>query len=171
MLSLSNPAQGKMVKLVCAVVGEVGSAFGLEIDDGEQVWKAKEVIALKLKYTGLAKDLQLFLAKTDAGWLTQLEALDGVNDTRGYKQLRFAGAKLRVVGLASGHLGEVSDEEEAAGKGPVHVLVVVPKDTKRKRSAALNVETEIETDRFRRVLGGMSCEGPLTHGRRLLAIV
>ncbi|KAG2869846.1 hypothetical protein PC114_g27651, partial [Phytophthora cactorum] len=73
-----------------------------------------------------ADKLQLFLAKKGDAWLTQLDALQGVSDTSDYKHLPIPGAKLRAVGLASGQLGEVSDEEGAAGKGPVHVLVVAP---------------------------------------------
>ncbi|KAG2790274.1 hypothetical protein PC111_g24106, partial [Phytophthora cactorum] len=119
-----------MVKLICAIVGE-GSVFPVDIDTSQLVGDLKKAIADELKYTGRADQLQLFLAKKDEGrgpWLTQLEALQGVSDTRGYTHLPVPGAKLRAVGLAGRQvsLGEVSDEDGAAGKGPVHVLVVVP---------------------------------------------
>ncbi|KAL3667224.1 hypothetical protein V7S43_007459 [Phytophthora oleae] len=74
--------------------------------------------------------LHLFLAKKDKGlgeWLTQADVQKGARDTSDYKRLRFPGAKLRAVGLASNELGEVSDEASAAGLGPIHVLVKFPK--------------------------------------------
>ncbi|KAE9305814.1 hypothetical protein PR003_g21396 [Phytophthora rubi] len=89
--------------------------------------------AIKDRSDGLIKDpwpsLQLFLAKKDEGcgpWLTQLDAVQGVSGTSGYRRLLFPDAKLRDVGLARGQLGEVNDNERVAGKGPVHVLVKLP---------------------------------------------
>ncbi|KAI9989438.1 hypothetical protein PInf_019721 [Phytophthora infestans] len=113
------------ITLMCAIVGEVGSVFGVKIDDGEQVWKAKEVIADKLKYTGRPDKRQLYLAKTaDRAWLTQFDALEGVRDTNDCTHLQFVDAKLRSVGLASRKVGVVTEEEAAVGKGHVHVLVL-----------------------------------------------
>ncbi|KAG3114503.1 hypothetical protein PI124_g10420 [Phytophthora idaei] len=55
----------------------------------------------------------------------------------GYKELTslvtIPDAKLRVVGLASDGLGEVSDEGGAAGRGPAHVLVEIPSDIDVKK--------------------------------------
>eukprot|EP00644_Phytophthora_capsici_P013153 jgi/Phyca11/13996/fgenesh1_pg.PHYCAscaffold_5_\ len=56
-----------MVKLSlqCAIVGQIGSSFDVEIDDGEKVSKLKEAIRTKkhLTITCEADQLQLFLAK------------------------------------------------------------------------------------------------------------
>ncbi|KAL3661561.1 Crinkler effector protein 4 [Phytophthora oleae] len=64
-----------MVKLslMCAIVGKAGSVFGVEIDDGEQVWKLKEMIKNKEPDTikGEADRLQLFLAKESDTWLLE----------------------------------------------------------------------------------------------------
>ncbi|KAI9999340.1 hypothetical protein PInf_004179 [Phytophthora infestans] len=120
------PGKMVMITLVCAIVGEVGgSAFGVEIDDGEQVWKAKEVIADKLKYTGRPDRLQLYLAKTAGVWLTENDVTEGVSDTSDLKLLGAARTRLRRVGLSDRDVGGVDEEEEAEGRGPVNVLVVV----------------------------------------------
>ncbi|KAG3080264.1 hypothetical protein PC122_g11865 [Phytophthora cactorum] len=66
-------------------------------------------------------------------WLAQIDALKGVKDTSGYKELTIPDAKVRVVGLASDGLGEVSDEGGAAGRGPAHVLVEIPSDIDVKK--------------------------------------
>ncbi len=58
-----------MVKLVCAVVGEKGSAFPVTIDVSELVGDLKKSIALKQKYDFAANKLQLFLAKKGERWL------------------------------------------------------------------------------------------------------
>ncbi|KAE9201457.1 hypothetical protein PF004_g18713 [Phytophthora fragariae] len=59
-----------MVTLFCAVVGVVGSAFPVDIDDGQSVGHMKDVINEKKKYRFPADELQLFLAKTKrGGWL------------------------------------------------------------------------------------------------------
>ncbi|KAG2960266.1 hypothetical protein PC120_g28004 [Phytophthora cactorum] len=64
-----------MVKLFCAIVGVAGSAFEVDIDDAESVSALKKSIKAEnsddptLKNVA-AKNLQLFLAKTEGGaWL------------------------------------------------------------------------------------------------------
>nr|AAY43404.1 CRN-like CRN10 [Phytophthora infestans] len=54
-----------VVSLQCAIVGQAGSSFDVEIDDGAKVSKLKDAIKAKnaTTITGDAKDLQLFLAK------------------------------------------------------------------------------------------------------------
>ncbi|KAG2787913.1 hypothetical protein PC129_g23976, partial [Phytophthora cactorum] len=64
------------------------------------------------------------------------------------------GAKLRAVGLAGRQvsLGEVSDEDGAAGKGPVHVLVVVPKQVHPQEGLSLvsgSIENALNTKGIR----------------------
>ncbi|KAL3658644.1 hypothetical protein V7S43_016280 [Phytophthora oleae] len=136
------------MKLVCAFIGVAGTTFEMDIDEVASISTLKGAIKEKnrnkLKDVAAA-DLQLFLAKRnqkndtnevegekgddEEKWLTQDEAQEGVRDTSDYTLLPFPGAKLRAVGLGSGDLIEMSREEKAAGKGPVHVLVVVPKQT------------------------------------------
>ncbi|KAG3117011.1 hypothetical protein PI124_g4314 [Phytophthora idaei] len=118
-----------MVKLFCAIVGAAGSAFPVDIDTSQSVGDLKKAIADELKYTGRADQLQLFLAKKDEGrgaWLTEADVKNGVEDTTGLKPLNAARARLRRVGLSDGDVGGVDEEEEAEGRGPVNVLVVVP---------------------------------------------
>ncbi|TDH71829.1 hypothetical protein CCR75_001773 [Bremia lactucae] len=67
------------------------------------------------------------MGKKDEGrgpWVTEAEVLSSVVDTTGLNKLSFSHLKLQNIGLACGQLGQVSAEEEAAGKGPVHVMVV-----------------------------------------------
>ncbi|GMF29765.1 unnamed protein product [Phytophthora lilii] len=158
------------MRLYYAIVGVAVSAFHVLIDDTEPVSALKDAIKTK-KPNDIervdADKLQLFLAKKDKGrgpWVTQLEALNGVSDTRDYNGLRFPDTELRSVGLASDQVGgEVSDEERAAGQGPVHVLVVVSEDKKRKRSAGLDVETaqELKQIDFDEFLEECPVKGPL----------
>ncbi|KAG4035882.1 hypothetical protein PC123_g28550 [Phytophthora cactorum] len=83
-----------------------------------------------------ADELQLYLAKKVKGavveeekgddqkeWLTQLDALEGVSDTSGYKHLQFTDAELRDVGLDSGDLGENTLQmllQQCLLQGPLH---------------------------------------------------
>ncbi|KAG3136348.1 hypothetical protein PC128_g25915 [Phytophthora cactorum] len=124
-----------MVTLFCAVVGVAGSAFPVDIDANKSVGHLKKEIAKDQKYDFAASKLQLFLAKKGGAWLTQLDALEGVSDTSGYKHLQFTDAELRDVGLDSGDLGEVSRAERAAGMGHVHVLVKLPEHVADAASA------------------------------------
>ncbi|GMF17591.1 unnamed protein product [Phytophthora lilii] len=125
-MELNSPAPGKMI-LYCAIVGEAGRAFSVLVDESDSVDDLKDAIKTRMMFKFPADELQLFLAKpTEAVWLTQLDVLQGVRDTNGYKHLQFVDAKFRVVGLASRQLGVVGEEEVAIGKGHVHVLVVVP---------------------------------------------
>ncbi|KAG1707076.1 hypothetical protein DVH05_026272 [Phytophthora capsici] len=60
------PAQGKMVKLYCAIVGAAGSAFSVEVGEDQTVDDLK--LAIKNQKPNDLKDvdrdkLQLFLAK------------------------------------------------------------------------------------------------------------
>ncbi|KAG3230535.1 hypothetical protein PI124_g24367, partial [Phytophthora idaei] len=115
-----------MVKLFCAIVGEAGSAFPVNIDQSETVGDLKKAIKGEKK-NGLkdvdADKLQLFLAKKgDGGWLPS-------NDPD-------------VVAMRSGAVSEmvqnllnvqIDPAEEIADvfvpapqKKELHVLVVVP---------------------------------------------
>ncbi|KAG6958870.1 hypothetical protein JG688_00010335 [Phytophthora aleatoria] len=129
MSSFQNPPpRGEMVTLYCAIVGAAASVFEVEIDDAKRLFLAKE------KWKGEAEEKK---GDDNEKWLAQIDALKGVKDMSGYKELTslvtIPDAKLRVVGLASDGLGEVSDEGGAAGRGPAHVLVEIPSDIDVKK--------------------------------------
>ncbi|KAH7467114.1 Crinkler effector protein BLC01 [Phytophthora ramorum] len=119
-----------MVKLFCAIAGVAGSAFEVRVDESDSVYDLKKVI--KGEKPNDLKDidadkLQLFLAKKEDGaWLTEADVKKGVSDTTGLKLLGAARARIRRVGLSEKDVGGVGEEEEAEGRGPVNVLVVVP---------------------------------------------
>ncbi|KAL7681706.1 putative protein kinase-like domain superfamily [Plasmopara halstedii] len=129
------PARRKLLTLYCAVVGEVGSAFPVDIDASLSVGHLKDAIKNKnlddptLRNVA-PKNLQLFLAKKDKGhgaWVTEEEAMRGVDDTTDLKLLKSARAAIGDVGLSEDEVRiQVSKEEVEDLKGPVHVLVVVP---------------------------------------------
>ena len=59
-----------MISLFCAIVGARGSAFSVQIDDGELVDDLKKAIKANKMYQFPANELQLFLAKGEGGaWL------------------------------------------------------------------------------------------------------
>ncbi|KAG2974764.1 hypothetical protein PC118_g14340 [Phytophthora cactorum] len=59
-----------MVKLFCAIVGDAGSAFPVDIDVGQSVGDLKKAIKEEINYPDPAYKLQLFLAKkADGAWL------------------------------------------------------------------------------------------------------
>ncbi|GMF38224.1 unnamed protein product [Phytophthora lilii] len=67
-----------MVKLFCAIVGAVGSAFSVRVDEDDSVDDLKKAIKAEnaTTITGDAKDLQLFLAKKEDGaWLKSKDLL------------------------------------------------------------------------------------------------
>ncbi|KAE9331781.1 hypothetical protein PR003_g14844, partial [Phytophthora rubi] len=131
-----------MVTLYCAIVGVAGSAFPVDINETLSVGHLKDAIKAKNSTTIAcdAKDLQLFLAKQGDAWLTEADVKKGVEDTTGLKLLDAARARLRRVGLSDQDVGGVDEEEEAEGRGPVNVLVVVPKqENDRSPAMALGV--------------------------------
>ncbi|GMF33267.1 unnamed protein product [Phytophthora lilii] len=121
-----------MVKLFCATVGAVESAFSVRVDKDDSVDDLKDAIKAKnaTTITGDAKDLQLFLAKKDEGrgaWLTENDVKEGVTDTDDLKPLGVAGAPLNLVGLSNKEVQFVPTLEDVESMNtPVHVLVVVP---------------------------------------------
>lgn len=114
-----------MVKLFCAVVGAAGNAFPVDIDASQSVGDLQKAIKVELEYDSAAIKLQLYLAKNGATWLTENE-VNGVSDTSGLTHLDAGRAKLWRVGLSDEDMVEVDEEGEAAGNGPVNVLVVAP---------------------------------------------
>ncbi|KAL4163624.1 hypothetical protein KRP22_012131 [Phytophthora ramorum] len=80
-----------MVTLFCAVVGVAGSAFSVRVDESDSVDDLKDTIKAENEdIKGPARNLQLFLAKTEGGaWLPgddsvplQLDRGGGIDDVR-----------------------------------------------------------------------------------------
>ncbi|OWY92741.1 Crinkler (CRN) [Phytophthora megakarya] len=107
------------LSLQCAIVGQVGSSFGVKIDDGAKVSDLKD--AIKSQSDGIITRpwplLELFLAKTEGGaWLDEAGVAAVALDERGrpmdptlwIKNPKYFGENFRP------------------GEGQVHVLVVVP---------------------------------------------
>ncbi|KAL3662903.1 hypothetical protein V7S43_011851 [Phytophthora oleae] len=116
-----------MVTLFCAIVGEQGSAFSVDIDTNKSVDHLKKAIKAEKMYQFPADKLQLFLAKTDGAWLTEKDVKKGVKDTDGLTPLDVVGAPLNLVDLSEEDVRfRLTKDDVKAGKVPVHVLVVVP---------------------------------------------
>lgn len=110
-----------MLKLFCAVVGEEGSEFPVDIESTQSVGDLKKAIK-KEKSNRIkcdADELQLFLAKKDDGWLNRngaeavtLDALptnfDKMDPLLWIKNAKYFGEKFEP------------------NEGEIHVLVVVP---------------------------------------------
>ncbi|KAK1943129.1 hypothetical protein P3T76_005766 [Phytophthora citrophthora] len=117
-----------------------------ESNQNQNKLKGIDVINLKLF---LAKRKQKKVEAKENGekkWLTEKEVQNGVHDTSGYTLLSFPGAELRDVGLANEDVGEVSEEDNAAGLGHIQVMVQVPRQTsagKRTRGQEWFVDDRI----------------------------
>ncbi|KAG2771077.1 hypothetical protein PC112_g25396 [Phytophthora cactorum] len=113
-----------MVKLFCAIVGVVGSAFEVDIDEGQKVGDLKK--AIKDQSDGLITDpwpkLQLFLAKKHGAWLDGAGAAAVTLDEDG--PLRGFGDQMDPTLWVKN--AKYFGENFQPGEGQIHVLVVVP---------------------------------------------
>ncbi|OWZ13447.1 Crinkler (CRN) [Phytophthora megakarya] len=132
-----------MVKLFCAIVGEVGSTFSVRVDENDSVDELKSAIQKKKKRNVLKDvdpgELQLFLAKTEGGaWLPSNE-LASVQGEKGFERVPVTDAKWTIKDREKGfERVPVTDATWAIKdvltdmKMPIprsrqiHVLVVVP---------------------------------------------
>nr|KAH7501180.1 Crinkler effector protein BLC01 [Phytophthora ramorum] len=113
-----------MVKLFCAIVGVAGSAFSVRVDESDSVDDLKKAIKGEnpATITCDAKDLQVFLAKTEGGaWLDGAGAAAVALDERGYPQ----GCVQMDPTLWIKNPKHFGDNFQP-GEGQIHVLVVVP---------------------------------------------
>ncbi|KAL3657991.1 hypothetical protein V7S43_017040 [Phytophthora oleae] len=113
------------MKLFCAIVGDSGSVFEVDIDEGASVYALKKVITNDHPITihGKAKDVQLFLAKKDkdkGAWLTK-EEVAPLRDESVSQSFRLINTTLLLN--SSLNFGEGFQP----GEGQVQVLVFVPK--------------------------------------------
>ncbi|OWY93853.1 Crinkler (CRN) [Phytophthora megakarya] len=115
------------MELSCALVGRQGSVFSVTIDSNETVATLKK--AIKNENENVLKgidplELDLFLAKTNGGWLMEKDVQKGVKDTDGLKPLTFMGAPLNLADLSEEDVRiHLTKDDVEAGKIPVHVLV------------------------------------------------
>jgi Crinkler effector protein N-terminal domain len=135
-----------MVKLFCALVGEKGSAFSINIDANECVDELKDAIKQKQMYDFASSKLQLFLGKeSKVTWLdsssVDVKALKQGKKTPLIKALTHKGNEL----LGEFGLEEVLEDMPEPKTKEIHVLVVVPEvdkeqwdDGKRKRQRIEN---------------------------------
>uniref|UniRef100_A0AAV1T256 Crinkler effector protein N-terminal domain-containing protein n=1 Tax=Peronospora matthiolae TaxID=2874970 RepID=A0AAV1T256_9STRA len=130
------------VTLVCGIVGVRESVFSVGIDTTDWVDQLKDAIkaAKPAMIQSDARDLQLFLARRDGvndAWMKREEVQQGVLDTKGLRQLKFAAVPLSFNGLSE---RDVQTETTEAGQNsPVHVLVVLPPTLTKRQSVPLNV--------------------------------
>ncbi|KAL8007164.1 hypothetical protein Plhal703r1_c04g0021771 [Plasmopara halstedii] len=132
-----------MVTLFCAVVGENGNAFPVDIDTSQSVGDLKEAIKEEQKFDFAASKLELYLAKKGESWLTEIEVKD-ISDISDLKHLSAARARLHHIGLSDDQVVEEVDEIEVdAGNGSVNVLAIIPIGMKyalaANRRAALSI--------------------------------
>jgi Crinkler effector protein N-terminal domain len=138
-----------MVTLVCALVGEKGRAFAVDVDENKLVDALKDAIAGKQKYEFAADILQLFRGKkSDGTWLDRDGAEAATLDGNGYPEGFLHMDPLLWIKNPK-NFGENFEPNE----GEIHVLVVVPEadqkqwDEQRTRKKARPV-TNIEVGRM-----------------------
>jgi DNA replication protein DnaC len=131
-----------MVTLVCAVVGQKGSEFSVQIEENKLVDDLKKAIKKENERTITcdARELQLFLAKKDNKWLSSSAvdalALDGDGYPEGFTRMNPLSLIKNPI-----NFGERFEFKEF----DIHVLVVVPEvdqgqlyDGNRKRQRIEN---------------------------------
>eukprot|EP00644_Phytophthora_capsici_P006304 jgi/Phyca11/70333/gw1.32.357.1 len=122
-----------MLSLQCAIVGQTGSSFDVEIDDAEKVTKLKEAIQPKNRQTIKcdAKDLQLYLAKKGNAWLPDDDpAAQDLNEGKVHTEIEalINGNKMKEAWTIADVLvdNKMTGEGLAPKSSQIHVLVVVP---------------------------------------------
>ena len=112
-----------MVTLVCAVVGQKGSVFAVEIDENKLVDALKDAIAVKEMYEFPSSKLQLHLGKIKENTWLDSRAVEALTlDGDGYPK-DFMPMDPSFWIKNSNYFGENFEPN----KGEIHVLVVVPK--------------------------------------------
>ncbi|KAH7467148.1 Crinkler effector protein 1 [Phytophthora ramorum] len=127
-----------MMKLVCAIVGVAGSAFSVRVDESDSVGDLKKAIKGEKPATITcdAKDLQVFLAKTEGGaWLDGAGAAAVALDERGHPQ----GCVQMDPTLWIKNPKHFGDNFQP-GEGQVHVLVVVPEGAGSQAGVTASIE-------------------------------
>ncbi|KAE8998549.1 hypothetical protein PR001_g19296 [Phytophthora rubi] len=125
------------LSLQCAIVGEAGDSFEVEIDDAKKVSALKEAIKTMKLYQFPANELKLFLAKTaDGKWL--LEESEAAQKLAGGESVSEV---LKMIAenkmLPSWKIEDTLDKFKMTGElapsfNQVHVLVVAPVETESR---------------------------------------
>eukprot|EP00644_Phytophthora_capsici_P019405 jgi/Phyca11/577802/estExt2_Genewise1.C_PHYCAscaffold_4740001 len=128
------------LSLQCAIVGQIGSSFDVEIDDGKKVNKLKEMIQVKNRETIKcdAEDLRLFLAKKGNAWLPDDDpAAQDLEEGKVHTAIQalIDGEKMKEARTIADVLDDnnMTGEERAPKSRQIHVLVVVPQQWTVKR--------------------------------------
>jgi Crinkler effector protein N-terminal domain len=118
----SEKSTANMVMLVCALVGQKGSAFAIEVDENKSVDALKDAIAVKQKYEFAASKLQLFLGKqSDGTWLDSNNTDALTTDASGHPEGFMHMDQLLFIKNPR-NFGERFEFNE----GEIHLLVVAP---------------------------------------------
>ncbi|GMF33009.1 unnamed protein product [Phytophthora lilii] len=144
------------ISLQCAVVGDAGSSFDVEIDDGAKVDKLKKAIweEIKEKFihdvksrSVVASDLQLYLAKKGDWWLPSNE-LAALQEEEAETPVGFEKVPLTD---ATWSIHDVLEEMKMPNPGTrqIHVLVEAPKG-ELKSKIFNDVLTRIQEENARR---------------------
>jgi Crinkler effector protein N-terminal domain len=116
-----------MVKLYCALVGEKGSAFGVDIDANESVGDLKDAMKRKQMYGFASSKLQLFLGKKRKDtWLDS--SSDDVKNLKKGEKTPLIEALTHEDNELQGEFGldEVLEGMQVPTTKEIHILVVVP---------------------------------------------
>ncbi|KAG6619959.1 Crinkler (CRN) family protein [Phytophthora cinnamomi] len=134
-----------LLSLQCAIVGQVGSSFDVEIDDGAKVSKLKKMIKRDKPDTikGEADKLQLFLAKTEGGeWLADDDqAALGLEDGKVHEDIQawIDGEKMKATKTLQHWLFEKNKMPQPS-TDQIHVLVVVPEGAGSQAGVTASIE-------------------------------
>jgi Crinkler effector protein N-terminal domain len=124
-----------MLTLFCAVVGQKGSEFAVEIDESECVGVLKDATKNEQMYEFPSSKLQLLLGKQSNGMWLDSSAVDAVTtDANGHPEGFMHMDQLLLIKNPRyfGERFEFKEEE-------IHVLVVVPENVGKIPSQASRV--------------------------------
>ncbi|KAL8010561.1 putative aminoglycoside phosphotransferase, protein kinase-like domain superfamily [Plasmopara halstedii] len=140
-----------MVKLLCAIVGEEGSAFPVDINETLSVGHLKDAIKAKKPnaFKGFDADqLELSLAKKGAGWLpsADLAAIEDGEVVPGFQKVSLVDTKRERFSTYS-----IRDVLDMNGMPPpqtrqIHVLVLVPDQLSVSAVATVSIKKRKLTD-------------------------
>ncbi|KAL3659038.1 hypothetical protein V7S43_015922 [Phytophthora oleae] len=110
------------------MVGLASDTFSVDINEDKLVDELNGAKKTEKSDTIKCEEdlLRLFLAKNNGTWLTEAAVKEGVSDVIDLKPLEAVRAKLRLVGLLEKDVSQGDEKDEAEGKGPVNVVVVIP---------------------------------------------
>jgi Crinkler effector protein N-terminal domain len=124
-----------MLTLFCAVVGQEGSEFAVEIEENKLVDDLKDAIKQKQMYEFASSKLQLLLGKQSNGMWLDSSAVEAVTtDVNGHPEGFMHMDQLLLI-KNSRYFGERFEFKEEE----IHLLVVVPENVGKIPSQASRV--------------------------------